>query len=200
MGRHPRRPGQRIAHRLREAAMRNLVIAADVMPPPACIVGGLMILLSKRGKRLGDLLAGTMVVREEFVPEAHPRASRWETSWVAGAERGRTRRSLTLADAKIDARQIQIIERFLARCDSLRALSGRPSPGESPSLSSRHGRGSGSPGQSAGPLRGLRAGTAIDQRSRQRGWPEPGVNADRGRGRCENPAMAGIRQADLRSP
>jgi uncharacterized membrane protein SpoIIM required for sporulation len=89
------------------------------MPPPSCLVGSLMILLSKRGKRLGDLLAGTMVVREEFVTSSHPRASRWETAWVAGAEQGKSKRSITLGDMKIDARQIQIIERFLARCDSL---------------------------------------------------------------------------------
>lgn len=103
----------------RESALRNLVRAADVMPPPACLVGSLMVLFSHRGKRLGDLLAGTMVVREEFVSGSHPRASRWETAWVAGAEQGKTRRSIAMGDMKIDARQIQIIERFLARCHSL---------------------------------------------------------------------------------
>ena len=103
----------------REAALRNLVRGADIMPPPACLVGGLMILFSKRGKRLGDLLAGTMVVREEFDTGSHPRASRWETAWVAGAEQGKTRRNITLGDMKIEARQIQIVERFLAKCDSL---------------------------------------------------------------------------------
>jgi uncharacterized membrane protein SpoIIM required for sporulation len=60
-----------------------------------------------------------MVVREVFVTGTHPRASRWETAWVAGAEQGKTRRSITMGDMKIDARQIQIIERFLAKCDSL---------------------------------------------------------------------------------
>ena len=103
----------------REAALRNFVRAADIMPPPACLVGSLMILLSKRGKRLGDLLAGTMVVREEFATSSHPRASRWETAWVAGAEKGRTKTSIMLGDMKIDARQIQIIERYLAKRDSL---------------------------------------------------------------------------------
>jgi uncharacterized membrane protein SpoIIM required for sporulation/uncharacterized RDD family membrane protein YckC len=103
----------------RESALRNLVRAADIMPPPACLVGSLMILFSKKGKRLGDLLAGTMVVRETFVTSSHPRGSRWETAWVAGAEQGKTRRSITLGDMKVDARQIQIIERFLAKCDSL---------------------------------------------------------------------------------
>jgi uncharacterized membrane protein SpoIIM required for sporulation len=78
-----------------------------------------MILLSKRGKRLGDMLAGTMVVREEFATGAQPRGSRWETAWVAGAEKGKTRTSIALGDMRIDARQIQIIERYLAKRDSL---------------------------------------------------------------------------------
>ena len=102
----------------RESALRNLVRAADMVPPPACLVGSLMILFSPRGKRLGDLLAGTMVVREKFVTE-HPRAARWETAWVAGAEQGKTRKGITLGDMKINARQLQIVERFLARCESL---------------------------------------------------------------------------------
>jgi uncharacterized membrane protein SpoIIM required for sporulation/uncharacterized RDD family membrane protein YckC len=103
----------------RESALRNLVRAADMLPPPACLVGSIMILFSHRSKRLGDLLAGTMVIREEFVTGSQPRASRWETAWVAGAEQGKTRRSITLGDMKVDGRQIQIVERFLVRCDSL---------------------------------------------------------------------------------
>jgi uncharacterized membrane protein SpoIIM required for sporulation/uncharacterized RDD family membrane protein YckC len=103
----------------RESALRNLVRAADMLPPPACLVGSIMILFSDRSKRLGDLLAGTMVIREEFATGSQPRASRWETAWVAGAEQGKTRRSITLGDMKVDGRQIQIVERFLVRRDSL---------------------------------------------------------------------------------
>jgi len=103
----------------RESALRNLVRAADMLPPPACLVGSVMILISNRSKRLGDLLAGTMVIREKFVTSSQPRASRWETAWVAGAEQGKTRRSIMLGDMKVEARQIQLIERFLARCESL---------------------------------------------------------------------------------
>src|SRR5215831_12642973 len=46
----------------RESALRNLVRVADVLPPPPCIVGALAVTLSKTGKRLGDLLAGTVVI------------------------------------------------------------------------------------------------------------------------------------------
>src|SRR4029450_7157797 len=34
---------------------------------------------------------------------------------------GKTRRSITLGDMKVEARQIQLVERFLARCESLEA-------------------------------------------------------------------------------
>lgn len=106
----------------RESALRNLVRVVDILPPPSCLVGCLMVLFSKRGKRFGDLLAGTMVVREVFVTGSAPRASRWETAWVAGAEQGKTRRSVMLGDMKIDVRQIQIIERFLGRIHSLESI------------------------------------------------------------------------------
>ncbi len=49
----------------RESALRNLVRAADMLPPPACLVGAFMIMFSKNGKRLGDLLAGTIVVTHD---------------------------------------------------------------------------------------------------------------------------------------
>jgi uncharacterized membrane protein SpoIIM required for sporulation/uncharacterized RDD family membrane protein YckC len=102
----------------REAALRNFVRIADIMPPPACFVGGLMILLSKRGKRLGDLLAGTMVVREDFGLGGRD-AARWEAAWIARAEKGRFGQSIVLADVKIEASQMQIIKRFMERRDSL---------------------------------------------------------------------------------
>lgn len=103
----------------REAALRNLVRAVDMMPFPACLVGALSVGLSKRGKRLGDLLAGTIVVREDFGFEGIGDGAGWEAAWVARARTGGTRRGLTLADMKVEAHQIQIIERFLARRDSL---------------------------------------------------------------------------------
>ena len=99
----------------REAALRNLVRAADILPPPACVVGGLMIMLSKRGKRLGDLLAGTMVVREDSAIDPALRTSRWGAAWIVRVETGRSRRGIMLANMNVDARQLEIIERFLAR-------------------------------------------------------------------------------------
>jgi uncharacterized membrane protein SpoIIM required for sporulation/uncharacterized RDD family membrane protein YckC len=104
----------------REASLRNLVRFADIFPPPACIVGVVAIGLSRRGQRLGDLLAGTMVVREEFGFESKE-GTGWEEAWVVRVEAGRSRQGLVLADTKITAGQLHVIERFLDRCDSLAA-------------------------------------------------------------------------------
>jgi uncharacterized RDD family membrane protein YckC len=50
-----------------QAALRNLVRAVDILP--ACyLVGGCSAALDKYGRRLGDLAAGTVVVRQRSSP------------------------------------------------------------------------------------------------------------------------------------
>ncbi|NUN51141.1 MAG: RDD family protein [Candidatus Brocadiae bacterium] len=50
-----------------QAAIRNLMRAVDLLP--FCyLVGGISILCSRRGLRLGDLAAGTVVVRVPSIP------------------------------------------------------------------------------------------------------------------------------------
>ncbi|MBC7894357.1 MAG: stage II sporulation protein M [Cytophagaceae bacterium] len=51
---------------LREAAIRNLLRVADFLPPPY-LIGTLAVAIHPRGKRLGDLAAGTVVVRDNPV-------------------------------------------------------------------------------------------------------------------------------------
>lgn len=46
------------------AAARNLLRAADFLPPPY-LLGALFVGLHPRGKRLGDIVAGTVVVRDQ---------------------------------------------------------------------------------------------------------------------------------------
>ncbi len=66
------------------AVARNLLRIADFMPPPY-LIGAIFVALHPRGKRLGDLVAGTVVVRdrpaEALAPT--PRASA-ETEEAAG--------------------------------------------------------------------------------------------------------------------
>jgi uncharacterized membrane protein SpoIIM required for sporulation/uncharacterized RDD family membrane protein YckC len=49
---------------MRGAAVRNLIRVVDIQPAPSWIVGGLCMMLHPRTKRLGDLAAGTVVVRD----------------------------------------------------------------------------------------------------------------------------------------
>ncbi len=51
------------------AATRNLLRVADFLPPPY-LLGALFVALHPRGKRLGDLVAGTVVVRDQPVVHA----------------------------------------------------------------------------------------------------------------------------------
>lgn len=60
------------------AAARNLLRVADFLPPPY-LIGAIAVAVHPRGKRLGDLVAGTVVVRDRPVehhatdaPEAEP--------------------------------------------------------------------------------------------------------------------------------
>ncbi len=49
---------------LRGAAIRNLLRIVDIQPIPTWLVGGGFILLHRKAQRVGDLAAGTLVVRE----------------------------------------------------------------------------------------------------------------------------------------
>jgi uncharacterized membrane protein SpoIIM required for sporulation/uncharacterized RDD family membrane protein YckC len=53
---------------LQAAAIRNLIRIVDLQPFPSCLIGGALIALHPRAQRLGDMAAGTLVVREQVVP------------------------------------------------------------------------------------------------------------------------------------
>lgn len=65
-----RRMGIRVVHdggfpvTVRGAAVRNLMRLIDIQPAPSFAVGGLVMMLHPQTKRLGDLAAGTVVVRD----------------------------------------------------------------------------------------------------------------------------------------
>ncbi len=90
---------------LRGAVVRNLLRVVDVQPLPSCLVGGVIMMLHPRTKRLGDLAGGSVVVRERTVallPEEEGEAM----------VRGRVR----LDDAELAA-----LAQYVARRESLRA-------------------------------------------------------------------------------
>lgn len=57
------------------SAVRNLVRLVDIQPIPCYAVGIITIMFSKSGKRLGDLVAGTIVVREGLIRQLAPSPS-----------------------------------------------------------------------------------------------------------------------------
>ena len=60
------------------AAARNLLRIADFMPPPY-LIGGVLVALHPRGKRLGDMVAGTVVARDRPFQLVAASARRVET-------------------------------------------------------------------------------------------------------------------------
>jgi uncharacterized RDD family membrane protein YckC len=101
---------------LREAALRNLVRAADMLPPPSYILGGLVMHFDRQGRRLGDMVAGTYVVVEKFDLAAQGASG---AAWAKRVEQGRSRQALTLPRGTISAQQLGLIEQFLARSREL---------------------------------------------------------------------------------
>ena len=96
----------------REAALRNLLRVADMLPPPCYILGGLVAHFDRHGRRLGDMVAGTYVVMEKFAWEGR---SAIGAAWAARIEKGQSRLALTLPQGTVSAQQIALIEQFLAR-------------------------------------------------------------------------------------
>jgi uncharacterized membrane protein SpoIIM required for sporulation/uncharacterized RDD family membrane protein YckC len=89
------------------SVVRNLARLIDMQPGIAYAVGILSAVVSRSGKRLGDVLAGTFVVRERVVPLA-PVAIREP----AAAPPAHVTAALTDAE-------LELLERFLARRASL---------------------------------------------------------------------------------
>ncbi|HWP57097.1 MAG TPA: RDD family protein [Candidatus Acidoferrales bacterium] len=103
---------------LREAALRNLVRAADMLPPPCYLLGGVVAQFDRYGRRLGDMVAGTLVVVERFDVGA---ADASGAAWAARVEQGRSRQAVTLPQGTLSASQIALVEQFIARRQSLPA-------------------------------------------------------------------------------
>lgn len=71
---------------LSAALLRNLIRAADFLPPPY-FLGAVMVGLHPRAKRLGDLVAGTVVVRDRPLESAAVIAPRAAPALTAGPPR-----------------------------------------------------------------------------------------------------------------
>lgn len=102
----------------RESALRNLVRAADAFPPPTYILGVTVMHMDEYGRRLGDMVAGTLVVRERFEEVAESRSG---AAWAAKVERGHSKRPLTLPGGTVTVHQLELVEQFMRRRHQLAA-------------------------------------------------------------------------------
>jgi uncharacterized RDD family membrane protein YckC len=100
----------------RESALRNLLRAADALPPPCYALGGVVMFLDRYGRRLGDLVAGTLVIRENFEVAPDTEAG---AAWAARVEQGQSRHAVTLPGGQLTVSQADLLERFLARREAL---------------------------------------------------------------------------------
>ena len=85
------------------AALRNLLRIVDIQPAGSSLVGLGLIALHPRSQRLGDIVAGTVVVRDRGTHEIPEQR-------VAELPGGR---------AQLDAQRFGVLERFVARADTL---------------------------------------------------------------------------------
>ncbi len=94
------------------SAVRNLVRLLDMQPIFTYGVAIASVMLTRRGKRLGDLAAGTIVVREGLAPRAAPAATRRTA--------GQTPEG-AVAVARLTNAEYSVLERFAERRAELTA-------------------------------------------------------------------------------
>jgi uncharacterized membrane protein SpoIIM required for sporulation/uncharacterized RDD family membrane protein YckC len=88
------------------SAVRNLMRIVDMQPILFYGVGMVSVLLSKAGKRLGDMAAGTIVVKEDFVRQ--PAIAEEAAGFSTGAQSVRLHAALSAAE-------FDLLERFSQR-------------------------------------------------------------------------------------
>ncbi len=93
------------------AMVRNLIRIVDLVFPFGPLPGVAFVFFHPANKRLGDLAAGTIVVRE--------RAAAWGLAPVAAAPAASPAGSLELGPPDLSEREFSLLDRFLGRADQL---------------------------------------------------------------------------------
>lgn len=117
-------PGKRV-HRIRvvreggysvtfgASAVRNLIRVIDMQPLFLYLVGMISVVATRRGRRLGDIVAGTIVVREDARPAAP----------AAPAPRMReSREHASTLQTQLSEDEYVVLSRFVERWSTLEAL------------------------------------------------------------------------------
>lgn len=98
-----------------EAAVRNLLRIFDIMPIPFYSIGLISVFVSTRGQRVGDLVAGTVVVRERET-EAPTFNQVFDSPVSDTALRRACKPVQFTADlGPVTEREIEVVETFLRR-------------------------------------------------------------------------------------
>ncbi len=98
-----------------EAAARNLLRTFDMLPPPFYSIGLISVFASRRDQRVGDVVAGTVVVRER-----EAQAPAFDDVFAAPTSDAALRRShkavaFTGDVSRVAAPEIEVVEAFLRR-------------------------------------------------------------------------------------
>lgn len=91
----------------RESAIRNLIRLADFLPPPY-LLGALFVAIDPKGRRLGDLVAGTVVVRD-----------RPAEAGIGAIESSATERAELLGSPILSDEEYRVLREFGARATAL---------------------------------------------------------------------------------
>lgn len=97
---------------LSESAIRNVLRFIDYLPGVMPIVGGLSIIISRSGKRLGDIVAGTIVVKElrtDVLVASHAHVTSTVEARKSGAK----------PSAKLTDKEFSFLELYINRRSSL---------------------------------------------------------------------------------
>lgn len=99
-----------------EAAARNLLRIVDMMPFPFYSVGLVSVFVSTRDQRIGDLIAGTVVVRER--EGQAPTFNQLFAAPITDAALRRSFKAVQFAGdpSVLTEREIEVVETFLRRC------------------------------------------------------------------------------------
>jgi uncharacterized membrane protein SpoIIM required for sporulation/uncharacterized RDD family membrane protein YckC len=105
---------------IRHSLIRNLLRVVDSFPQPLCIVGGVCVLATRKGQRLGDLAAGTVVIRERFrgSKDTSPGGGQ-SAAWVSRLEQGLSRTPVVLPHGQVTIAQVALIEEYFRRVSRL---------------------------------------------------------------------------------
>ncbi|MCE5317910.1 MAG: stage II sporulation protein M [Parachlamydia sp.] len=99
----------------RESTIRNLIRLLDSLPTPFYLLGGVFIGFDGKNQRLGDMAAGTIIVKKWKATGGHA----FGASWISRLEKGEMPVALRLQHGSLDAKRLGIIVSFIQRRESL---------------------------------------------------------------------------------